>query len=393
MRAKNPKPIQSVHERLLGLLAGRKTPTPEQFRELVLALDNHRVLAKVFLLEGTPAVFKESPMKYVIFREQVADRFNIGSQDVCIVGSAKLGYSPSPHKFGTPFAETSDVDVVIISEPLFYRGSRELFDTLNDLVYSVRPAQTGRMPRTQEVAPWDWLKIKDSIRNFVYQNFNPGLLPQDHPLRREVFENMASTSGLFLALEPQVFVSKIRCRVFRTWKGAEDYYSNSLREARFSFIGEGHPEIEVEDAEDLEMSTIDLPIRTTDVADATRSQAEPIPVTVQPSPEIDQAVPAQPACPYGGMSVRWAILRLLAEDLKEAIVGPAITSALQTGGSESSSPNFARNVSAVLRTMANERQEVEQSEAGYLITPHGQDVWAAIKRSPQWLSRSNAPHQ
>ena len=30
------------------------------------------------------------------FREQVADRFHVGYQDICIVGSAKLGFSPSP---------------------------------------------------------------------------------------------------------------------------------------------------------------------------------------------------------------------------------------------------------------------------------------------------------
>jgi hypothetical protein len=101
----------------------------------------------------------------------------------------------------------------------------------------------------------DWVKVKDSIRNFVYQNFNPGLLPPDHPLRREIFENMASTSGLFLALEAQVFVSKIRCRVFRNWKAAEDYYSNTLREAKFALAGEKQPEPEIEDAEDLPQIT------------------------------------------------------------------------------------------------------------------------------------------
>jgi predicted DNA-binding protein (UPF0278 family) len=49
-------------------------------------------------------------------------------------------------------------------------------------------------------------------------------------LRQLIFEKISSTAGLFLALEPQVFVSKIRCRFFRTWKAAEDYYANSLRE-------------------------------------------------------------------------------------------------------------------------------------------------------------------
>ena len=232
--------VQQGQDKLLALLAGQKTPTGDEFKQLILALDNHRVLAKVFLLEGTPFVFENRPMKYVIFREQVADRFEIGSQDVCIVGSAKLGYSPSPHKFGTPFAETSDVDVVIISEPLFYKGSRQLFETLNQIgpsVYAVRSAPHSKTKVQPVVDLADWAKVKDALRNFVYQNFNPGLLPQEHPLRREIFENMASTSGLFLALEPQVFVSKIRCRVFRNWKAAEDYYSNTLREAKFALAG------------------------------------------------------------------------------------------------------------------------------------------------------------
>jgi len=222
------------HSKLLTLLGGDKTPTPEEFRELIIALDNHRVLAKVFLLEGTPFVFEKSPMKYVIFREQIADRFNIGSQDVCIVGSAKLGFSPSPHQYGVLFSETSDVDVVIISEPLFYKGSRLLFVTLNTLSPSAYTVKNKKGKDSPVVDLKDWVRVKDSIRNFVYENFNPGLLPYDHPLRIEIFENMASTSGLFLALEPQVFVSKIRCRVFRTWKAAEDYYSNTLREARLS---------------------------------------------------------------------------------------------------------------------------------------------------------------
>lgn len=107
-------------EKLLELLAGGKTPSPAEFKSLVSAVDSQNVLAKVFLLEGTPFVFESSPMKYVIFREQVADRFGVGSQDICIVGSAKLGFSPSPVKYGKPFKEESDVDVVVISEELFH---------------------------------------------------------------------------------------------------------------------------------------------------------------------------------------------------------------------------------------------------------------------------------
>jgi hypothetical protein len=35
------------HDKLLALLAGQKTPTAEELKQLILALDNHRVLAQV----------------------------------------------------------------------------------------------------------------------------------------------------------------------------------------------------------------------------------------------------------------------------------------------------------------------------------------------------------
>lgn len=240
---------QDEQRTLLQLLKGSTTPKPEELRRMCAVIDSHQVLAKVFLLEGVPYVFKESPMKYVIFREQVADRFDVGSQDVCIVGSAKLGYSPSPTKFGVPFHEESDVDVVIVSEPLFYRGSRELFEVLNAMGPRPLWGNPGSSNKPMSVDNDVWTDMKQAIRNFVYENFNPGLLPFGHPSQIDIFDRIKTTSGLFLALEPQVFVSKIRCRIFRTWKSAENYYANSLREAGRYFREEAFAEIEPEDAD------------------------------------------------------------------------------------------------------------------------------------------------
>lgn len=240
---------RKTRDQILAVLAGKETPTADEFRDLVLSLDSHAILAKVFLLEGTPFVFKGSPMKYVIFREQLAERFNVGSQDICIVGSAKLGYSPAARKFGTPFSDESDVDVVIISEDLFYRGSRELFQELNKLGPSTFVPEGRRAAASSVSVPAEeWRKVKEGIRNFVYNNLNPGLLPQDHPLRSEIFGKVSGSAGLFLALEPQVFVSRIRCRIFKTWKAAEDYYANSLREAMRTL--QGAPPAEFDDLDE-----------------------------------------------------------------------------------------------------------------------------------------------
>ncbi len=233
-----PEVNANTEAQLLSAMKAGGIPPVEDFKRLIERLAHHHILARVFLLDGTPHVFINSPMKYIIFKEQVASEFGIGSQDVCIVGSARLGFSPSPHKFGQAFSETSDVDVVLISEPLFLEGSQALFQELNaagpPLTFSDKPHRQ----KPVEVSGPVWKSVKEAIRNFVFNNFNPGLLSYSHPLRMRIFNGISGTTGLFLALEPQVFVSKIRCRIFRTWKAAEDYYANSLRQAQATFRGE-----------------------------------------------------------------------------------------------------------------------------------------------------------
>jgi len=246
-------PKSQDEAKLLDAIKAGGLPSVEDFRSLILKLDNHHILARVFLLDGTPFVFSKSPMKYIIFKEQVASEFSLGSQDVCIVGSARLGFSPSGYKFGQPFAETSDVDVVLISEPLFLEGSQALLQELNEVPPGI---QYGAPLEPVEVKGQDWQKVKKAIRNFVFNNFNPGLLRHGHPLRARILDGIESTTGLFLALEPQIFVSKIRCRVFRSWKAAEDYYANSLRQAQSQLKGEPVAEI-IEDEEEATSAAVE----------------------------------------------------------------------------------------------------------------------------------------
>lgn len=255
-------PGEATHSELLKLLVEGGSIPPAKFKELVLEVDHLDVIAKVFLLEGTPHVFAQSPMKYMVFREQVADRFQVGYQDVCVVGSAKLGFSPSPQKFGKVFAEESDVDVVIISDELFDQGTLRLFEHLNRVGPSLhvfghsegRGAKTSTKEKAEKSSPVkadEWRALKEGVRNYVYQNFNPALLPDTDPLKIDIFQRIRSTTPLFLALEPTVFVSKIRCRIFRNWKAAEAYYSNTLRQLRKQLSGDAVEFVSEEDSEPI----------------------------------------------------------------------------------------------------------------------------------------------
>lgn len=91
---------------------------------------------------------------------------------------------------------------------------------------------------------------------------------------------------------------------------------------------------------------------------------------------------------YAGISVRWALLCLMAEHVTEAIGTTEMAEALKAGGVRSSGANFNANVSAVVSDMARKRAELEAvAEGKYRVTDHGREVWDGIKRNPQYRYR------
>lgn len=231
---------------MLEILLGGGYPKPNKFRSLVKQIYDTRLLAKVFLLQGVPYVFKDKSMKYMVFKEQIAREFNVSSQDICIVGSARLGFKIDATNYGIPFDEKSDVDVVIISEPLFLKCVKEMFIVIEGMKPSLYDTQQmiEKENLVVNISSRDWLRVKEFARNFVFDNFKPSVLPDGNPLKKEIFDGIKSAEGLFLALEPPKFVSKIRGRIFRTWKAAEDYYANSLLKLKQGAITEEEIELE-----------------------------------------------------------------------------------------------------------------------------------------------------
>jgi hypothetical protein len=86
---------------------------------------------------------------------------------------------------------------------------------------------------------------------------------------------------------------------------------------------------------------------------------------------------------YAGMSVRWAILNLLAEDAIAPMTTGDIADALLKGGILTTGKSFSGNVSAVLSGMNHDRSEVTASENGWVITPNGRSAWTHISAKRQ----------
>ena len=104
-----------------------------------------------------------------------------------------------------------------------------------------------------------------------------------------------------------------------------------------------------------------------------------------PADELPSAVPER--LKYAGMSVRWALLYLMADGGVDQLTSSQMADTLLKGGFRSDrAKNFNANVSAVVSEMVRKKGELEQAnEAGaYRITDHGRDVWATIKHSRQF---------
>lgn len=114
-----------------------------------------------------------------------------------------------------------------------------------------------------------------------------------------------------------------------------------------------------------------------------------IPARLEPTLPLE--APEMPSGQYAGMSVRWAILKMLAEDSAHPMKTPEITKALVAGGLRGKGEDFGASVSAVVSVMAKQRNEVErvpEIEGAYRLTENGRLAWAAIKHSPKYINRA-----
>ena len=99
----------------------------DEFKLALSTLDDQRLLDRYFY--ARPAAMLEGDQESNLRRE-IAKFFDVAMRDVIITGSAKLGFTLVPKKGRpamSPFGDTSDIDVTIISSSLFLKLWREAF--------------------------------------------------------------------------------------------------------------------------------------------------------------------------------------------------------------------------------------------------------------------------
>lgn len=161
---------------------------------------------KTILERDAVAVFP-SPNDYERFRTKIRSVFQV--DEIFVMGSANLGFSLSPEKLGRPFRTDSDIDVVLISEPLFFKYWELLRVYHRTYYYELdRYSQEDLKRRGQNV-----------YSGFVSPKFIPDRI---HPVRTE-FE--FTLNGLSDAL---VGYREVTAYFFRNRTEVYDYYKRSL---------------------------------------------------------------------------------------------------------------------------------------------------------------------
>lgn len=196
-------------------------PTKEEFEEILGKQSLDSILDK-YLFSGLPFSFRLAPTGHDQMLERISKGLGIRREDICIVGSARIGFSLSPLKFGKAFNSHSDIDVVVVSPKLFDPS------WINVLA-------NRRMP-------WALLDqaTRDSLDDHRCQHYiHRGWIYPDKILNAlDIgYKWLATFSGL--SLIPELSSRNVRGRLYRTWDHARVYHKWSLRKVQEGFVSKG----------------------------------------------------------------------------------------------------------------------------------------------------------
>lgn len=157
------------------------------------------------IIYGNPAAIDDSA--YFALRSAVAAKYEIHPNEVLVVGSAKLGFSIAPSKRYRSFCDESDIDVVIVSDPLFSRIWRAVHDYEHHGGY--------------------WERCRE-FKDYLFQGWiRPDKLPPSHSFEFGndwwEFFNALSSSGDYASV-------KIRGALYKEWYFLEAYQMRAVRD-------------------------------------------------------------------------------------------------------------------------------------------------------------------
>lgn len=165
--------------------------------------------AQRYLLDRSTIPFAFDVSSHNAFRQDAATRLSVLTDDLVVVGSARLGFSTSPFHLGRAFGTSSDIDLVVVSA--------DLFDLAWDHIAMVYPC-IGYSSSVR--AAYDKHRQTGAVRGWIYPDAFPGLVPFQ-PSWFDGLQRLTMTSP---------GRRTVKARLYRTWRHALHYYRWSLEE-------------------------------------------------------------------------------------------------------------------------------------------------------------------
>jgi hypothetical protein len=221
-----------------GSLLATPYPTADEWRKLVEEFTPEAIAHKL-LLAHIPFVFRDEPLKFALFRKTIGDAFGVEPSNVFIVGSAMAGRSLKGQSINKEYSTDSDIDTLIISEPLF---TTYVMKSLAWVKGITLPDFSGRQPKSPEVSSEN-SKYLGWLASHAYKGiWRPDSLPADTEVRIEFFEKFADVSLRTLGLQlSDDTVAKVNGRVARSFNDAMRDMASSIARLRKEFRGEKLP--------------------------------------------------------------------------------------------------------------------------------------------------------
>ena len=170
---------------------------------------------RTYIEEGTPFAFSENPLLWESIRDFLSSRLSVPARHVGSVGSAKVGFSLNPTKFGEPFSDSSDLDLVIVDGPLFYQCKLEGNRFCEDF-------RAGRViPRTEKQKEYWEDSASATIGNQIKKGFLDAnkvpAIDSKYPKCTKLNDE-ASIVCMKLGAGHLMKIKKVSFRVFNTWE-------------------------------------------------------------------------------------------------------------------------------------------------------------------------------
>ena len=212
----------------LAQLTGSYPPADKVIAAAGVGKRERAVLARLWISEGIPYAFGKCPGLYEEVRNWLAEGLGLDAKYISVVGSARLGYSLAPQRWGVRYRSgSSDLDFLAVSASLFESLRKDFDRWSTDYTGGVlKPPERGK-------GNWDANRMETPGtigRGFIDSWRVPNELAYGEFLRMNrildgLFERLRRTDG---APKPPK-VPSLRC--YRDWGSCERQLALSLEAA------------------------------------------------------------------------------------------------------------------------------------------------------------------